>query len=97
MPVAHAQSYNPEMITNGPQATPNDMGSNWSARRNVIESRQYERLLQTNSHFRQARMQKECGPITDPELHQSCMASFGQGEPMVGSSNYRGPDRNAGY
>jgi hypothetical protein len=22
-------------------------------------------------------MQQECGPITDPELHQQCVASFG--------------------
>ena len=39
--------------------------------------RQYERLLRTNPAFRQARMGKECGPITDPQLHQSCLASSG--------------------
>jgi hypothetical protein len=22
-------------------------------------------------------MQEECGPVTDPELHASCVASFG--------------------
>jgi hypothetical protein len=50
----------------------------WSAPQNVIESKQWERLLQTNSAFREARMCKECGPITDPQLHQSCLASFDQ-------------------
>jgi hypothetical protein len=44
----------------------------------VIESKQYERLLRTNPAFRQARMRKECGPITDPQLHQSRIASFEQ-------------------
>jgi hypothetical protein len=26
--------------------------------------------------FRQARMREECGPITDPQLHQQCLDSF---------------------
>jgi hypothetical protein len=30
-------------------------------------------------------MRKECGPITDPELRQSCLASFNQDEPYMGS------------
>ena len=86
MPAAHAQYYNPQVVTNGPQASRGDFGD-WSARRNVIESAHYDRLLQTNMGFRQARMRKECGPITDPELHGQCMASFDQYEPtMVGSS-----------
>jgi hypothetical protein len=42
----------------------------------VIESKQYELLLRTNPAFRQARMKKECGSINDPQLHQSCLASF---------------------
>jgi hypothetical protein len=50
---------------------------------NVVESKQYEQLLRTNPAFRQARMKKECGSITDPQLHQSCIASF---EQYVGSS-----------
>src|SRR5262249_50400281 len=53
-----------EVITNGPQGSP---PANWSARRNVIESRQYDRLLETNRGFREARIRKECGPITDQE------------------------------
>ena len=87
MPPAQAQYYsNTELVTNGPQASRGDFGD-WSARRNVMESAQYDRLLQTNGSFRAARMRKECGPISDPQLHAQCMASFGQNEPaMFGSS-----------
>ena len=77
VPPAHAQ-YAPapqyqqnELVTNGPQASRGDFGD-WSARRNVIESAHYDRLLQTNMGFRQARMRKECGPISDPQLRQPC-------------------------
>ena len=49
-----------------------------TARQNVIQSERYDRLLETNRAFRQARMRKECGPITDPQLHQQCLASFSQ-------------------
>ena len=76
----------PQLVTNGPQASRGDFGD-WSARRNVIQSERYDRLLQTNWSFRQARMRKECGPISDPQLHSQCLASFEQYEPtMVGSS-----------
>jgi hypothetical protein len=49
--------------------------------------------------LRHARMRKECGRISDQQLHQQCMASFDQYEPaMVGSStpprHYR---QGAGY
>jgi hypothetical protein len=84
MPAAHAQiAGGTQVITNGPQTDPGDVSSPWSARQNVIESQRYERLLQTSPGFRQARMQKECGPITDPQLHADCLASFDQN---VGSS-----------
>jgi hypothetical protein len=37
-------------------------------------------MLRTNPAFRRAaRMQKECGGITIPELRESCLASFNQG------------------
>ncbi len=88
IPPAHAQYLQqpPQLVTNGPQASRGDFGD-WSARRNVIESAQYDRLLEANSAFRQARMRKECGPISDPQLHASCLASFDQYEPvMTGSS-----------
>jgi len=83
-----------QVVTNGPQADAGDMSPSWSARQNVIESKRYERLLETNRAFRQARMRKECGPITDPQLRQSCLASFNQDEPYVGSST---PPRHRTY
>jgi len=83
---AHAQYASPTVVTNGPQTDAGDVSPSWSARQNVIESQRYERLLQTSPGFRQARMRRECGPITDPQLHADCLASFGQGEPNVGSS-----------
>ena len=55
--------------------------SSAAARRNVIQSERYDRLLEANGSFRQARMRKECGPITDPQLRQSCLDSFSQYEP----------------
>ena len=74
------------VATNAPQASRGDFGD-WSARRNNIESARYDRLLQTNMGFRQARMRKECGPIGDPQLRSQCLASFQQYEPvMTGSS-----------
>src|SRR3982075_2419377 len=85
VPSANAQIIQNELVTNGPQASRGDFGD-WSARRNVIESRHYDQLLETNWRFRQARMRKECGAISDPQLHASCMASFDQFEPMVGST-----------
>jgi hypothetical protein len=83
---AHAQYAAPprQVVTNGPQTSPGDVSPNWSARRNVIESAQYDRMLETSQAFRQARMRKECGPISDPQLHASCMASFSQDEPSRG-------------
>jgi hypothetical protein len=48
---------------------------------NVWNSRQYEHRLSTNAAYRSSRVRKECGPITDPELRQSCVASFGAYEP----------------
>jgi hypothetical protein len=65
-----------------------------SARRNVIQSERYDRILETSRAFRQARIRKECGPITDPQLRQSCLASFNQDEPYSGSSYSRRSYRN---
>ena len=66
----------PQVITNGPQTSPGDVSPSRSPHRNVAESQQYERLLKENPAFRQARMRKECGPITDPQLHRQCLDSF---------------------
>jgi hypothetical protein len=49
---------------------------NDSAEQNVRQSQQYESLVCSNAAFRAKRIQQECGPITDPQLHQSCLASF---------------------
>jgi len=57
------------------QPVPPDPG----ASANVRQSEQYEQALRGNSAFRAKRMQQECGPVTDPELHQQCIASFGGG------------------
>jgi hypothetical protein len=55
----------PPMPTNDP-----------AAMANVRESEQYTALLRSNPAFRRKREQIECGPITDPQLHASCIASF---------------------
>lgn len=65
-----------QLVTNGPQANVENESPNWSARQNVIGSHRYERLITTDHAFRNARMRKECSPITDPQLHASCIASF---------------------
>ena len=79
LPAAHARDAGvTKVITNGPQVSPGHTSPSASARQNVIESKQFERLLQTNRAFREARMRKECGSISDPQLHQSCIASFGR-------------------
>jgi hypothetical protein len=63
-------------VKHAPITNPGDVSGSWSAQQNVIESKQYAQLLRTNPAFRRARMQKECGSINDPQLHQSCIASF---------------------
>lgn len=81
-PTAYAQRIaETEVVTNGPQTDAGDISPAWSARRNVVDSERYDRLLQTSSGFRAARMRQECGPITDPQLHADCLASFNQDEP----------------
>jgi hypothetical protein len=72
-----------------PQTNQSGVTQSASARRNVVQSQHYDRTLEKNRGFRQARMRKECGPITDPELRQSCLASFNQDEPQMGSSSPR--------
>jgi hypothetical protein len=87
MPGARAQTAwtqtaaTPEVVTNGPQTGPGDVSPYWSPQQNVLQSERYERLLQTSPSFRQVRMNKECGPISDPQLHADCVASFNRGAP----------------
>jgi hypothetical protein len=63
---------------------------NESAAQNVRESQQYEQLVCSNPAFRERRMREECGPITDPQLRQSCMASFNCGPGGPTGQNFRG-------
>ena len=78
--VAYAQTMRPTVVVKHPPiVSQGDVSDSRSARQNVIESKQYEQALRTNPGFRQARMRRECGPITDPELHKSCLASFNRG------------------
>ncbi len=90
VPAVQAQMMQPpaEVITNGPQSSGVEQSGSWSARQNVIQSERYERLVADNAAFRRARMAKECGPITDPQLHEQCVASFSQDKSstMSGSS-----------
>jgi hypothetical protein len=94
--VAVAPAAMAAMITNGPQTNPGDQSPSWSAQQNVVESHSYDRLLQTSQAFRAQRMRKECGPVTDPQLHSQCIASFQRDEPYVGSSAAPRPYRG-GY
>jgi hypothetical protein len=78
--VACPQTMRPTVVVkHRPIVSQGDVSDSRSARQNVIESKQYEQALRTNPAFRQARMRRECGPITDPELHKSCLASFDRG------------------
>jgi hypothetical protein len=56
-----------------------------SAEQNVRASQQYERALCTNPAFRAKRIAQECDPVSDPQLHQSCVASFQCGGQRRGS------------
>ena len=84
IPAGHAATQRHTVtVKHAPIVSPGDVSESWSPRQNVIESKQYEQLLRTNPAFRQARMRRECGPITDPQLRESCLASF---EQYTGSS-----------
>jgi hypothetical protein len=49
------------------------------AQENVRQSEQYERAVCANAAFRAKRVQQECGSIDDPQMHESCVASFNCG------------------
>jgi hypothetical protein len=83
MPAAQAQSAaDNQMMTNGPQSSGMEQSGGWSAQQNIKQSERYHWLLEHNRGFRQARMRDECGPITDPQLHQRCLGSFAQFSPF---------------
>jgi hypothetical protein len=78
MPTARAEmsTSGAKVVTNGPQANPGDSSGSWSARQNIRDSERYEAAVRSNSSFRANRVQKECGPINDLQLHADCVASF---------------------
>jgi len=80
MPAARAQmgTGGAVVVTNGPQTNPGDRSGSWSAQQNVRDSERYEAVVHANGSFRANRISKECGPINDPQLHASCVASFGK-------------------
>ena len=82
-PAARAQQtpVQPQLITNGPQLSPGDNAGETAAERNARESGRYENFLRSNPAFRARRIEQECGPITDPALHASCVASFDAPKP----------------
>jgi hypothetical protein len=81
MPTARAEmnANGAEVVTTGPQANPQDSSGSWSARQNVRDSQRYDAVVHSNSRYRASRVKKECGPINDPQLHASCVASFSEG------------------
>jgi hypothetical protein len=68
-----------------------------SARQNVSQSDHYTRMLETNRHYREARMRKECGPITDPQVHQQCLVSFQEYSPMKASATHPRKTASSGH
>ena len=75
--MVHAQQARPTVVVkHRPIVSQGEVSESWDARQNVIDSKRYEQLLRTNPAFRRERMRIECGSITDPQLHQSCIASF---------------------
>jgi hypothetical protein len=81
-----AGTSNTETVTNSPQAYPRQPRG-WSPEKNVRQSEHYTRLLEHNRAFREARMRRECGPITDSQLHQNCLESFAQYSPWAGNAS----------
>jgi hypothetical protein len=59
-----------------PKYEPGDDPANWSARQNVVDSERYDALTRTNPAFRAARIRKECGSISEPDLYKQCVDSF---------------------
>ncbi|HZT90195.1 MAG TPA: hypothetical protein VFA12_19670 [Stellaceae bacterium] len=55
---------------------------------NVIRSQRYDHLLQVSLRFRAYRIRKECGPVTDPQLHADCVQSFDVYEPVAAGASW---------
>ena len=85
IPMVQAQQARPTVTVKHRRiVSQGDLSETWDARQNVIDSKRYEQLLRTNPAFRRERMRIECGSITDPQLHQSCIASFDRYGPAGG-------------
>ena len=85
IPMVQAQQARPTVtVKHRPIVSQGDLSETWDARQNVIDSKRYEQLLRTNPAIRRERMRIECGSITDPQLHQSCIASFDRYGPAGG-------------
>jgi hypothetical protein len=84
---AAGMSSGDQLVTNGPQSSGVEQSGGWSAQQNVVESHRYDRLVEANRGFRHARMVKECSPVTDPQLHDQCVASFNEDEPAMSGSS----------
>jgi hypothetical protein len=84
IPAAQAQMVDTQVLSTAPRVNAGDRAG-WLAARNNAESAQYDRLLEVSPGFRHARVRRECGPITDPQLRQNCFASFAEYEPSMGS------------
>jgi hypothetical protein len=54
------------------------IGQALGRRSRMCATASYEAVVHANSSFRANRINKECGPINDPQLHANCVASFGQ-------------------
>ncbi len=77
-PYARAQA-NPsatELITNGPQVSPEDQTGAAEAAQNRRDSERYGSLVGLNPTFRATRERKECGPIADAKARADCSATF---------------------
>jgi len=70
-----AQAVDTQIQMNAPRVDPGDRTDGMAGRNNT-ESAQYDRLLQVNRTYRQSRIFKECGPITNAHLRASCMDSL---------------------
>lgn len=84
IPAAQAQMVDTQVLSTAPRVDAGDHAGRLATRNNA-ESAQYDRLLAISPAFRHARVRRECGPITDPQLRENCLATFSEYEPYMGS------------
>ena len=87
LPMAQAQTVDTQILMNAPRINAGDR-ADWMAGRNNAESAQYDRRLDLNRAYRQSRILKECGPITNAHLRAGCIDSIDleQHDRMTGST-----------